>query len=156
MSSVTGDANPQAAEARLAQLADALADAIEAAIPGWVEVCVRRHRPHAIQADIDAAAAAAVADGMPRLRALLHADVDEQRTNPLAILRSLVRHPTEVLRAAGVQPVARDDFAVRAFPDDVYDLVPASFADVDPSLREPGLLWGAAKAHIVLRRRPSD
>ena len=49
--------------------------------------------------------------------------------------------------------MVRDRFAEQTFPDDVYDLVPASFADVDPSLHEPGLLWGAAKAHTVLVRR---
>jgi hypothetical protein len=35
----------------------------------------------------------------------------------------------------------------------VYDLTPASFADVDPALHEPGLVWGAAKAHVHLARR---
>ena len=40
-----------------------------------------------------------------------------------------------------------------SFPDDPYDLTPGSFADVDPSLHEPGLVWGAAKAHVVLARR---
>ena len=34
----------------------------------------------------------------------------------------------------------------------VYDLAPANFADVDPALAEPGLLWGAAKAHVHLAR----
>ena len=38
----------------------------------------------------------------------------------------------------------------RNFPDDVYDLSPATFADVDPALHEPGLVWGAAKAHVHL------
>jgi hypothetical protein len=49
--------------------------------------------------------------------------------------------------------VARDEFSERNFPDDTYDLTPASFADVDPSLHEPGLEWGAAKAHVHLARR---
>ena len=81
------------------------------------------------------------------------ADVDEQVGNPLAILRSLVHHPTAVLRSAGASPVPRDDFDVRNFPDDVYGLSPATFADVDPALHEPGLVWGAAKAHVHLARR---
>ena len=58
-----------------------------------------------------------------------------------------------MLREAGVEPAERDEFATRAFPDDAYDLAPASFADVHPSLHEPGLVWGAAKAHVHLRRR---
>jgi hypothetical protein len=58
-----------------------------------------------------------------------------------------------VLREAGARPVARDAQAQRHFPDDLYDLTPASFADIDPALHEPGLVWGAAKAHVHLRRR---
>ena len=46
----------------------------------------------------------------------------------------------------------RDEFQVRAFPDDVYDLTPATFADVDPALGDPGLEWGA-QAHVHLARR---
>jgi hypothetical protein len=58
-----------------------------------------------------------------------------------------------VLVEAGVAPVRRDPHAERLFPDDVYDLAPAAFADLDPSVHEPGLVWGAAKAHVVLARR---
>ena len=86
------------------------------------------------------------------VRALLAADIDEQRTTPLALLRSAVRYPTEVLRAAGVPPMDRDPIQVRLLPDDLYDLSPANFADVDPALAEPGLMWGAAKA-LAHRRR---
>ncbi|HEY7073635.1 MAG TPA: hypothetical protein VH479_26150 [Acidimicrobiales bacterium] len=146
--------------AALARYAEVLATTVDQVLEGWVQRCV--HRVLAAQGlpeDADVApavaeaAAAARADGMPRLRALLATDVDEQRTNPLAVLRSLVRHPTAVLRTAGAAPVARDEFAVRAFPDDVYDLAPATFSDVDPALHDPGLEWGAAKAHVHLARR---
>jgi hypothetical protein len=146
--------------AALANHADALADAAEAAIPRWVARSV--HQVLAAQgltvdqplADrITAGARIAQAEGGQALRALLSRDIDEQRTNPLSILRSLVRYPTEILRDAGARPVARDEFAERHFPDDVYDLSPASFADVDPALHEPGLVWGAAKAHGHLARR---
>ena len=78
---------------------------------------------------------------------------DEQRTGPLAILRSAVRYPTEVLRAAGVPPADRDRFAREAFPDDDYALTPAAFADIDQSLHEPGIVWGAAKAYVHKVRR---
>jgi hypothetical protein len=118
-------------------------------------VLTTQNRPAGTVADeaITEAGRAAQADGGPRLRELLATDVDEQRGNPLGILRSLVRYPTAVLRAAGVAPVARDEFARRNFPDDIYDLSPAAFADVDPALHEPGLVWGAAKAHVHLSRR---
>lgn len=102
---------------------------------------------------IDEIGRAAQAEGAHRVRALLATDVDVQQGNPLSVLRWLVHHPTAVLRRAGARPVPRDEFSERNFPDDVYDLTPASFADVDPALHEPGLEWGAAKAHVHLARR---
>ena len=71
----------------------------------------------------------------------------------MAVLRRAVRYPTEVLAAAGAAPVERDDFAIDRFPDDVYDLTPASFGDIHPDLQTPGLVWGAAKAFAHRRRR---
>ncbi|HEX5365733.1 MAG TPA: ATP-dependent sacrificial sulfur transferase LarE [Acidimicrobiales bacterium] len=151
--------DPADAEA-LARYAAALGDAIEAAVPGWVERIVRRvladqgiRVDPALDAVVAAAADAARDDAVPRVRALLATDVDRQAGTPLSVLRSVVVHPTAVLRAAGARPVPRDDVAARQFPEDVYDLVPASFADVDPALHEPGLVWGAAKAHVHLARR---
>ena len=143
--------------ATLAELATALADAVEAALPGWVERSVERRVP-VTDAGLRAAAVEAgrraAAEVGAEIRGLLVTDVDEQRVNPLAVLRAAVRYPTEVLRAAGVPPVqGRDEFAQRSFPDDVYDLSPATWTDVDASLHERGIVWGAAKAHVVLVRR---
>ena len=137
----------------------ALFDAIEAVVPGWVVRCVERRLLdyHGV-ADDEVMAAAAVAgrraqsEVASELRALLEADIDAQATTPLSLLRQAVRFPTEVLRAAGVPPVQRDSFAEASFPDDDYDLAPASLADVDPDLLEPGLAWGAAKAMAHRRR----
>ncbi|MEZ5227993.1 MAG: hypothetical protein R2710_15365 [Acidimicrobiales bacterium] len=55
-----------------------------------------------------------------------------------------------------VSPADRDPFAVQTFPDDLYDLAPATFADIDEALHEPGLMWGAAKAHVHLSRRRAE
>lgn len=147
-------------DAALARYAADLAAGVDRAIPGWIERSVRGVlADQAIAVDDGLAAATAGAaraareDGSPRVRALLATDVDAQAGNPLAILRGLVAYPTAVLRSAGARPVARDEFDERNFPDDVYDLSPATFADVDPSLHEPGLVWGAAKAHVHLARR---
>jgi hypothetical protein len=89
------------------------------------------------------------------MRSLVEADIDEQRTTPLALLRSAVRYPTEVLQAAGVPPVDRDPVQTRLMPTDIYDLAPATFADVDPALAEPGMVWGAAKAMAHRQRHSS-
>jgi hypothetical protein len=144
-------------ERRLGEYATALADGIERALPGWVVGCVERRMGAGMPAGVAAAARdageRARAEVVPEVRALLALDVDRQWTGPLDLVRRAVRHPTEVLRAAGVPPVHRDEFAASVFPDDVYDLAPASFADLDPELRERGIEWGAAKAHVVLTRR---
>ncbi|MGH9192197.1 MAG: hypothetical protein ACRDZ0_06945 [Acidimicrobiales bacterium] len=146
--------------AALARYATTLADRIEQAIPGWIDRLVRRvlvdqdiAADDVVAARIADAGRAARIDGGRDVRALLSSDIDAQAGNPLAVLRSLVPHATAVLDAAGARPVTRDEFSMRSFPDDVYDLTPASFADVDPALHEPGLVWGAAKAHVHLARR---
>ena len=140
--------------------ATALADAVDAALPGWVERSVARvlvawqggpPDPEVLKAAREAGLQAAAEIG-PAVRALVEADIDAQRSTPLALLRSAVRYPTRVLQEAGVPPVERDPIQVRLLPDDLYDLSPASFADVDPSLAEPGMVWGAAKA-LAHRRR---
>lgn len=145
---------------RVESHATALADAVEVALPGWVERSVSRimaawsgGAPDA--GIVDAAREAgrrAGAEVGAEVRMLLAADIDDQWTTPLSLLRAAVRYPTGVLQAAGVPPVERDPFRERLEPGDLYDLSPASFADVDPSLAEPGMVWGAAKA-LAHRRR---
>lgn len=157
-------ANPHddpADAAALAAHARALVTAVDAALPSWVERAVRQRwaqaRGHDVPAEVVAAArragAQARADLVPRLEALLTTDVEAQRSNPLAVIRQAEAYATAVLRDAGLPPVERDADAVRLFPGDLYDLIPASFADLDPAVHEPGLVWGAAKAHVILARR---
>jgi hypothetical protein len=143
----------------LAEISDELANAVETALPAWVERCVAAildaWQGGAAPADLESAREAghrAVAEVMPDLRALLAADIDEQHSTPLTLLRAAVRYPTEVLVRAGVPPVERDSFVEEVFPGDVYGLTPATFADIDPSLTEPALRWGAAKAFVHKRR----
>jgi hypothetical protein len=139
--------------------AEALADAIDAVLPTWVVRSVETlMMAWSGNVPPDVALAAEEAGQRARLetggaiRLLLATDIDEQRTTPLALLRSAVRYPTEVLAAAGVPGLERDDFAERAFPDDIYDLSPARFADLDPALTDVGLAWGASKAFAHKQR----
>ena len=142
-------------DARRAELAEALIGGVVATLPGWVERCVaERSMPgRVVPPEKVVAAGRAAADQVgERLRTLLAADVDEQWTGPLAVIRGAVRFPTDLLHDAGVRPVERDADAQRMFPDDPYDLTPAAFADVNPALQGPGLAWGAAKAFAHRRR----
>jgi hypothetical protein len=146
--------------AALARYANDLLDGMLAALPGWserrvVEILVMARgtvtgdeRAAAVEAGERAQASVG-----PVLRALLIQDIDAQRSTPLDVVRRAVPFPTEVLRAAGVPPVSRDEFDRQRFPDDDYDLSPRTYEDLDPALREVGLTWGAAKAHVHLQRR---
>ncbi len=147
-------------ERALAEKADVLGDAVEATVGPWLIGSVRRVAAaqrldggDRLLLAAEAAADEAQADVVPRVRALLATDIDEQTTTPLALLRGAVARATAVLADFGAVPVERDPFAVRAFPEDVYGLAPAAFEDVAPELKDPGLEWGAAKAFVHLRRR---
>ena len=77
----------------------------------------------------------------------------EQRTTPLAIVRSLRREPTAVLQAVGIPAVERDEFDTRAFPDDEYGLVPHSLADLgDEDLAPMLMVWGVGKSKALRAR----
>jgi hypothetical protein len=150
------DVSDPSDDARLADYARVVADGIDEALPAWVERSVEQilvaftgRADASVMHEAGVAGRRARDDLAPRVRALLEADVDAQWTNPLAIVRTAVRYPTEVLRAAGVPPVVRDEQAERQFPDDDYDLTPTRLADIDPRLHEPSLAWGAAKAFVM-------
>lgn len=139
-----------------------LVEVVETVLPRWVERSVDRVQTAWVEAGglpgADTAAHAsevgrrAGAEVGAELRALFEADIDEQRSNPLGVLRHAVRYPTLVLRSAGVPCVERSEFDVMHFPDDDYGLTPMTFADVDDALHEPGILWGAMKARLHLDR----
>jgi len=141
-------------EATLAGYATALIDAVDSVAASWLLRLVTERAPTlADSAQVFDAVETSAASLIVALREQLGRDISEQTTGPLEILRTSVGFATAILTDAGVPVVERGDFEVRNFPDDVYNLTPASFADVHPDLHEPGLMWGAAKAHVHLRRR---
>lgn len=144
----------------LASYAEALADEVQRSLPGWVRAAVAARLGGAVpprtEDAVVAAGAAAAEDVGGRVRELLALDIDEQWTNPLTLIRTAARYPTEVLRAAGAPEVDRDPQARRFHPDDVYGLIPTSFGDLGSDAHDLGLSWGAAKAHVHLRRRREE
>ena len=142
----------------LADIGAQLAEAVTAAVPGWVERCVdARVSPtvpdrEAVMAEAQAAGLRAQREVAAQLQSLLGADVDAQRSTPLEVVRAAVAFPTQVLRDAQVAPRPRDRFAVERFPDDPYGLTPASLPAMDPALGELAIAWGAAKAMAHRRR----
>ncbi|MGE0877860.1 MAG: hypothetical protein AB7L13_00120 [Acidimicrobiia bacterium] len=145
------------------EYSQALLDAVDAAVPGWIErlvcdlvVAYRGECSFEVRRRVRAAGQRAAADVHEQLGAFLETDVDEQRTNPLSILRGAVTYATAALKDEQIPEVVRDEFAERAFPDDVYNLVPAGWNDIDVSLQEPGMIWGAWKAKQHLDRRRAE
>lgn len=110
--------------------------------------------------DFRRAAEAAAREGaawtLAKLHEALEVDVDEQRLNPLQVLREAVRFPTRVLLSARIPTPQRDEYDEKINPDDVYGIGPAHWNDIDESLTEPGIIWGAAKASTVLQRRRAE
>jgi hypothetical protein len=137
-----------------------LSDAMVEALPGWIERSVL-DRVASAGGPVDERARAAAADAGrraldqvgPALRDLLGRDPDEQSTTPMTVARQAIGPAGDALRALGVPPVERDEFRRERFPYDPYDLTPSTFADIDPSLAEVGITWGAAKAYVHLQRR---
>lgn len=140
---------------------------IDAATHEWLVRCVMKTYVQqlgtprlAVEEELIAAAQLAAEQGRAyvagELSTELGKDVDEQRVNPLQVLRNAVVFPTRVLQEFGVPPIVRDEMDARMMPDDVFGLSPAHWNDVDESLLEPGVIWGAAKAHKVLQRRREE
>ncbi len=144
----------QADEALFAQLSDTLAIEAAKAIGPWVveAVAVRSGHDSSLLGAAQQAGQQATDELGAELRELLGADIDEQRSNPLAVLRRVVPYAAEVLGNAGVAPVARDRDAIALHPDDHYDLTPGAFIDFGEAVHEAGIRWGAGKAHLHLNR----
>ena len=142
------------------EVTNELVQALESALPEWVIDCVEKisvawegQTSPQLLAEAEQAAKKCYDDVMPDLRALLLTDIDSQFVSPLSLIRKAVSFPTKVLRDNNVPEVNRDEFAIRNFPEDVYDLSPASFGDLNEELHVLGIAWGAAKANTHLQRR---
>jgi hypothetical protein len=159
---------PSKADTDLARLGSELADTVVGAVPKWISGAVRDRASQWVQSggglSIDQAELAGMADSAGEqaaaavahpLRELLSADVDLQWTTPLALVRPLVAFATDVLSAAGVPGVTRDEFQVTRFPEDEYALTPASLSALGEEVAALALIWGAAKA-MAHRRRHED
>ena len=144
-------------EKKFRALGEELADAIDQKLAIWVEAQVHKFWngdvPTDVQRQAAEAAARSVDEIIPKIRHLLELDIDDQWTNPLTLVRTATHFATRVLTEAGIPPVHRDATAQKFHPEDIYDLTPGGFGDLGPEVGQAGLVWGAAKAHVHLRRR---
>lgn len=149
---------------RLEETGREIVAGVEANVPPWVRAHVDRlldawgRAPADARARAEArsteAGAAAAGRIVGELRELFAVEPERQAATPLEIVRTTYREPTAVLAEAGVPPIVRDEFDERAWPDDVYGLVPRTLGDLgDPDLAPLHLAWGMAKATVVRARR---
>jgi hypothetical protein len=141
----------------------ALFEAVSAVFRGWLReraVCITGAAGRTLTAteekNLDAVIESAVDRGRDALCALLATDVDEQRSNPLQVLRSATLPVTEFLTSLGVPAAKRDEFESRAMPDDVFAFGPLAWVDMGEDVHERGITWGAWKAATVLTRRRGE
>jgi hypothetical protein len=87
---------------------------------------------------------------------LLATDVDAQQSNPLHVLRASISSATQLLQTFGATPARRDEYEVRAMPDDVFSIGPLTWRDLGEEVHEAGISWGAWKAATILTRRRAD
>jgi hypothetical protein len=148
---------------QLGPYSQALFDAVMDAVPIWITRRLLEIAQLAPSGDIDTVLgeAAHVAQQTQHfvrehLYQLLSQDVDDQRSNPLHILRRSNLIATEVLQLAQIPSVHRDEFDKSALPDDVYAIGPHTWRDISEEVHEAGITWGAWKAATVIQRRRSE
>lgn len=141
------------------QYSTRLLETSDGVVAQWVERLIRKHCDEQKISDLEvgdlliSVKSQVSKEVHDSLSELLTLDVLEQRTNPLAIFRLATRSISEFLARVGCTPVVRDEFDERSFPDDVFGLSPATWADIDETMVEPGIEWGAWKAATIMMRK---
>jgi hypothetical protein len=143
--------------------ADDLYQAVTRAIPGWISTQVAEIASMSID-ETSPEFQTALADvtkqtqqvATQNLLSLLATDVDAQQSNPLHVLRASTSHATQMLQAFGVEPARRDEYEVRAMPNDVFSIGPLTWRDLGEEVHEAGISWGAWKAATILTRRRAE
>lgn len=89
------------------------------------------------------------------LDTLLAQPYNQQRRGPLELFQEAMRFPTEVLAEEGHDPIEREAAVVNALPGDIFDLAPASSAQLGDAVWQAHLRWGAAKAAAIVKPEQS-
>lgn len=145
---IAGEMSPYPAE---------LLAAVESSVVGWLRAAAEDARQrsglsHESDDELDAVVDRVALDVVRRLRDLLSADVEDQRMNPLQVIRVATGDLTAHLWSVGCTPVRRDEFDVAAMPDDLFGIGPATWRDLGERVHEAGIAWGAWKAATIISR----
>jgi hypothetical protein len=152
---------PEAVE--LEPYADDLFQAVTRAIPHWITTQVSEIASMSIDETSQEfqSALAGVAEQTHQvvsqdLFSLLSTDVDAQQSNPLHVLRASTSFATQLLQSFDATPARRDEYEVRAMPNDLFSIGPLTWRDLGEEVHEAGISWGAWKAATILTRRRAD
>lgn len=142
---------------------EALFDAVCRAVPSWITRRIHEivqsapeGNRQSVLSSLDDIVLGTLDFVQRELRQLLAQDVDEQRNNPLHVLRQSSMIATGVLKSEGISEVVRDEFDSAALPNDVYAIGPLTWKDLSEEVHEAGITWGAWKAATVLQRRRAE
>jgi hypothetical protein len=139
----------------LSPYASELLNAVLLSIPRWLTSRLSLVAPGVV-IDREAIIASTTEFVREKLSELLRIDVDDQRANPLHILRQSTIFATTALSEAGIEPAHRDDFDRQSMPNDIYALGPLTWRDLSEDVHDAGITWGAWKAATVLIRRRAE
>lgn len=160
---LSGMSGTNASIASLDQYPRDLYNAVVAAIPSWVSrrmLEISSHGGVSAGADFMASVEEVVEETAQQisgdLLALLSTDVDQQRFNPLQVIREANVFANRALDAAGVPVPHRDEFDAQVMPHDTYAFGPLTWRDLSDEVHDAGISWGAWKAATVITRRRAE
>ena len=134
-----------------ASTATPLRQAIAAAVRPWLESAVAR-RGVAADPEVSELIEAVAAEVETSIAELVDADPDVPLSGPLERIRRTVVPVNEFLQRRDVPKPMRNTMDVEMHPEDLYDLGPMTFRDLGDEVHDAGITWGAAKAHLHLKR----
>jgi hypothetical protein len=142
---------------------EALYEAVVDAVPAWIskrigEVSIALSgvvHPE-LELALSQLVSSVIAEVKKNLAVLLATDVDTQNINPLQVLRDSTSAVSEAMLKAGIPLPQRDQFEVRAMPNDIYSIGPITWRDLSEDVHDAGITWGAWKAAVILSRRRDE
>jgi hypothetical protein len=156
-------------ERELSQLTRLVVVRVGIAVPDWVRRCVERGVANATartgpfwsigadkwraldeRAEIVGWKAAEEVEGKVLVLLAAVEDLRPIATRVLAVLQGVgVPYPTGVLRQAHVPKAKRDRWAIKLYPDDPYNIMPRSLAELHPMVPELVASWEQARFGVL-------
>lgn len=145
---------PGSDDEKYLEYGERLAAAVTADIGPWLrEVVAKRIADPGADTELQALLRSVERETIRAITELVTADVDAALSGPLERIRRSIHPLTEALDERGVQAPVRNSLDVEMRPDDRHGLGPMNYLDISQEVHEAGITWGAAKAHLHMKRR---